>query len=99
MTTTYLQRLRGFSRDVRLFLVTSLLTVFCFMGVYLVLFNLYLVRLGYGPEFIGLANAAGLLVYGVSSLAGGEIGRRWGSRRGMIAGLATLALVCSLRLL
>lgn len=92
MTTTYLQRLRGFSRDVRLFLVTSLLTGFCFMGVYFLLFNLYLMRLGYGPEFIGLANGAGLLVSAISSLAAGELGRRWGARRTMIAGLAGLVL-------
>ena len=92
MATTYMQRLRGFSRDVRLFLVTSVLTGFCFIGVYLVLFNLYLVRLGYGPEFIGLVNAAGMFIFAISSLPAGALGRRWGARRTMIVGIAGLAL-------
>ena len=92
MATPYINRLRGFSRDVRLFLVTSALTGFCFMGVYLVLFNLYLVRLGYGLEFIGLVNAAGLLVNAFGCVLAGVVGRRWGTRRSMIAGIGVMSL-------
>ena len=71
------QRLR-FNRDVRLYLVTAGLVGFCWIGIYLVLFNLYLLRLGYGPEFIGTVNAAGSLAYAVFSLPAGALGGRWG---------------------
>lgn len=54
----YLQRLRSFERDVRLFLVLPALIGFTvFAGINTVLFNLYLMRLGDGPEFIGLVKA------------------------------------------
>jgi MFS family permease len=58
-----------------------------FGGIYTVLLNLYLLRLGYGPEFIGLVNGAGLLAGAVFSLPAGALGRRWGIRRMMIAGM------------
>ena len=86
MITTYLQKLRLFSRDARLALVCGALIGFNFQGIYVVLLNLYLLRLGYGPEFIGLANAVGALVYAAGSLPAGALGGRWGARRVMIAG-------------
>jgi MFS family permease len=55
-----------------------------------VLLNLYLLRLGYGPELVGLVNAAGLLAFGVGPLPAIALGSRWGSRRTMIAGLSTI---------
>jgi len=88
MATTYLQALRRFSRDVRLYLITAALFGFTvFGGIYPVLFNLYLLRLGHGPEFIGLVNAAFLLAFGGFCLPAGVLGGRWGIRRMMIAGL------------
>lgn len=93
MAATYLRAFRLFSRDVRLFLVTSFLIGFTiFGGIYTVLLNLYLLRLGYGPEFIGVVNAAGLLGLALFSLPAGAAGTRWGSRRTMIAGLALAAV-------
>jgi hypothetical protein len=59
MASAYLHKLRLFSRDVRLVLITAALLGFTvFGGIYPVLLNLYLLRLGYGPKFIGLVNAA-----------------------------------------
>ena len=40
------------------------------------LLNLYLLRLGYGTEFIGLVNAAGLLTFAFVSLPAGILGSR-----------------------
>ena len=54
MTTTYLQKLRMFGLDVRLYLISLALANSAFMGIYGVLLNLYILRLGFGPEFIGL---------------------------------------------
>jgi MFS family permease len=56
-------------------------------GLFATLFNLYLLRLNYGPEVIGQINAIGSLAFGVLCLPAGWIGARWGSRRAMIAGL------------
>jgi MFS family permease len=60
-------------------------------GIYSVLLNLFLVRLGYGPEAIGLINAAGTLTFALASLPAGMIGARWGSRPIMLLGLGLLA--------
>jgi MFS family permease len=87
MAARYLAKLRLFSRDVRLYLITAALVGFCWMGIYGVLFNLYLLRLGYDPQFVGLTNAAASLAYAIFSLPAGALGRRWGVRHMMIAGL------------
>jgi len=60
---------------------------FVFAGIHAVLLNLYLLRLGYVPEFISLVNAAGLLTLGVFSLPAGALGTGWGSCGTMIADL------------
>ena len=92
MITTYVQKLRLFSRDVRLALVAAALMGFCRAGIYMVLFNLYLLRLGYGPEFVGLVSAVGWLGIAACSLPAGALGRRWGVRRVMIAGVGLMVL-------
>jgi len=84
--TDYLHALRLFHRDVRLFLVTQASIGFCYFGIYAVLLNLYLLRLDYSLEFIGLVNAAGSLAFALSSLTAGLTGQRWGNRRMMIVG-------------
>ena len=86
MATMYLQKLRLFSRNMRLCLIFIAIFGFCYLGIYLVLLNLYLLRLGYGPEFIGLVYAVSGLVNAVSCLPAGFLGGRWGVRRTIIAG-------------
>lgn len=90
MVSAYLQKLRLFSRDARFYLITAGLYGFTMDGIYAVLLNLYLLRLGYGPEFIGLVNAAAAFVFTVFCLPAGALGARWGSRRMMIAGVGLL---------
>ena len=85
----YLNTLRMFSRDARLYLVTAaLIGLTVFGGIYPALLNLYLRRLGYELEFIGLVNGLGLLGIALFSLPVGILGERWGPRRMMIAGLS-----------
>jgi MFS family permease len=60
-------------------------------GIYSVLLNLFLLRLDYGPEQIGLINAAGTLTFALACLPAGVIGARWGSRQIMLLGLVLLA--------
>ncbi len=89
----YLRTLRGLKREARLYLIADALSGFTVDGgVYAVLFNLYLLRLGYQSEFIGAVNAAGLLAYGLFSLPAGWLGARWGSRRMIGAGLGAMAI-------
>lgn len=88
MTSAYLVSIRLLNRNVRLFLASIALVGFTIDGgLYSVLFNLYLLRLGYGPEFIGVINSAGLLTFAGLGLPAGMVGSRWGSRRAMIAGV------------
>ena len=92
MVTTYLQKLRLFSRNMRLWLVFIAVYAFCYMGIYLVLFNLYLVRLGYGPEFVGIVNSAQQFVSVAFFMPAVALGGRWGLRRTIIVG-ASIAVV------
>ena len=93
-----LPRLRALGPAVILYFVAIALVGFAVDGgVYAVLLNLYLVRLGYGPEQIGLVNSAGNLTFALASLPAGALGVRWGSRQTMLAGLGLL-LVASLLL-
>ncbi len=90
MAITYLHMVRLFSRDLRLFLVTSALVSFAWDGVRAVLFNLYLLRLGYGPEYVGLINAAGALAFALWCPPAGAMGTRWGSRKMLVTGAGVL---------
>ncbi len=92
MIGAYLGKLRLFNRDVQLYLFTSILRGFAWDGIRVVLFNLYLLRLGYGPEFIGVVNGAGALAFSLFCLPAGLLDRRWGSRRLLIAGLSMSAV-------
>lgn len=59
-------------------------------GVYAVLLNLFLVRLGLGPQELGLVNAAGTLVFALASVPSGIVGERIGSRPAMLLGLGLM---------
>src|SRR5215211_7322145 len=88
----YLTILRRCRRDVRLFLITTALLGFTYFGIYALLLNLYLHRLGYGPVFVGLVNAAGPLVFALCSLPAGALSQRWSSRRALMLGYSLEAL-------
>jgi hypothetical protein len=80
---SYLQTVRLFNRNTRVLLAVSLLIGFCYFGIYTVIFNLYLLRLGYGPEFVGLINGVGQFTMAGWSLPAGILGRRWGTHRAL----------------
>lgn len=88
----YLGDLRRFGPNVARYFVAVALVGFAIDGgIYAALLNLYLARIGYGPEQIGLVNAAGALVFAVASLPAGLLGERRGSRPIMLIGLGLLA--------
>ena len=78
-----------------MFVAASGLVALTIFGLYSVLLNLYLLRLGYGPEFIGLVQGTGIMAISVLSMPASAAGRRWGLNRVIIAGLSagSLALV------
>ncbi|RIK47463.1 MAG: hypothetical protein DCC57_14365 [Chloroflexi bacterium] len=93
MLANYVGTLRRFNRNVRFYLLaTSLLGFAIDGGVYSVIFNLYLLRLGFGPEFIGQVNSVGLLTFALSSLPSGAVGARFGNRRMMVVGLVCMVV-------
>ncbi len=87
------KQFRSLNRDVKLHLLSRFFTGFGYAGIYMVLFNLYLLRLGYGPSFVGLTNGVGRLGGALFSIAGGALGTRFGSRRVAIIGI-TVASLC-----
>lgn len=92
MLIAYLSAWRLFSRDARLYLTTAALFGFTvFGGIYSVLLNLYLLRLGYGPGFVGLVNGSGQLAFAIFCLPAGMLGGWYGNRRMLIASLSAVA--------
>ncbi len=75
-------------RNARLLLITAgLFGMTIISGISPVVFNLYLLRMGYDTGFIGLVNSMGLLGFAGFSLPASMISARWGSRKTMIAGV------------
>ena len=82
-----------FNRNtIMILLATALIGLTFEGGIYAVLFNLYLLRLDYGPEFVGQVNSAGLLAFALSSLPAGLIGSHWGCRNALLNGLGLVML-------
>ena len=76
-----------FDRDVRRHLINAaILAVTLDGGINTVLFNLYLLRLGYGPELIGAVNAVGMGMFAVACLPVGRLCERYGLLRIMRVG-------------
>jgi len=96
IVANYFYTLRMFSHDVRMYLITATLLGFSYFGIIAVLLNLYLLRLGYGPEFIGLVNGATSSAFALTSLLAGAIGRRWGNRRSVVAGMSLMVITVTL---
>lgn len=73
-------------RDARLHLITPLAVGVAYYGLFVVAFNLYLLRLGYDARFIGALGAAGTACFVVFSLPAAAFGRRFGARRALLLG-------------
>lgn len=90
--TDLLASIRSFNRNIHYYLLTTLMLGLSVDGVYAVLFNLYLLRLGYNEEVIGLINSAGLYTFAFGSFAAGLFGSRYGSRKMLIFGVVAVLL-------
>lgn len=83
--TDFPTRVRTVPKNVRYFLITVVCYGIAVEGIGMVLLNLYLLRLGYGTEFIGTLNSVGLLAFAIVSLPIGAV-RRLSSREMMLTG-------------
>ena len=81
-----------FNRNIRLFLTAWALIAFAYFGIQGVLLNLYLLRLGFDTQFIGSLIASGQIVWALTALPAGAIGRRFGLRPALIASSAINAM-------
>jgi MFS family permease len=89
----YVRSLTFLSPTVLLYFVSIFVMGFVIDGgIYSVLLNLFLARLNYGPEMIGLVNSIGTLAFALGSLPSGLLGERFGSRRMLIIGLVLLVV-------
>jgi MFS family permease len=89
---TYLNTLRLLNHSGHMLLLSHFFIGIGYTGIYVVLFNLYLARLGYSTEYIGLANGIAIFIYAFLSIPAGMLGRRWGVRRAVIVGAAMSGL-------
>lgn len=84
-----------FSRNARLLIAISGVFAVSFYGVITLLRVLYILRLGHGPEYVGVFGAAGAFTYMAMSLPSGALGGRFGSRQIMRLGgiIAVLGMI------
>ena len=90
---SYLLRVRSFSPDVKLVLVYCLLSGIGY-GVIELIFNFYLLELGYKEDFIGEWRAVSTLAVAGASLFLGAAINRFGTWWTMVAGFALLSVSC-----
>jgi len=82
---SYVRRVRGFSRNAKLYLAATLLRSVT-LGLSSLLFNLYMISMGYDTAFIGLNNALLSIGSVLCSLPAGIIADRIGRKRAMAIG-------------
>ena len=89
--TNLRQALHTFHADVYRYLFAMGIVGFSYFGFVSVLLNLYLLRLGYGTDFIGLVNGGIAFAFAACSLPAGALGSRLGMRRTAAIGMALVA--------
>ena len=75
-----------FTRDAWLLIAVSGVLSVTFYGIHNLLRVLYVLRLGHGPEYVGVFSASGALTYMAMGLPSGALGQRFGARKTMLVG-------------
>ncbi|MBI4318481.1 MAG: MFS transporter [Chloroflexi bacterium] len=88
----YVEQVRRFSRNAKLFLAYDLLSGLG-TGIWAVMFNLYLLRVGFSVTFVGEYWGINMLFHGLAAFPAGLIGDKIGRRKAFI--LATTLSVCA----
>ena len=84
----YMHRVRAFSPDMRRVLLAAAIVFVVWLGLLTVLYNLYLLRLGFDTRTVGLLAGMGALVWGLAALPAAVLGNRFGLRNSLILGIA-----------
>jgi MFS family permease len=87
--SAYLQRVRAFSPDIKLFLLYNLLANVGF-GVIELIFNFYLLELGYREDFIGEWRSVQTVSMAISALTVGVLINRFGVWRSIACGFSVM---------
>lgn len=87
----YLARVRTFSRDARLYLVSTVLSGLG-LGIQNLLFNLFLLRLGYDQAFVGAVASVSAFAVAGTAVPIGLFLPRIGYKRGLLLGTALQGL-------
>ena len=95
----YWQAIRAFSPSLRRLLLSMSLILFTAFGLQPVLQNLYLLRLGFDVQFIGLLAGIGQVVWAAAAIPSGLLGNRIGLRNSLLLGCALFGLGLALLLL
>ncbi len=69
---------------------------FGFHGIYMLLVNLYLLRLGYGPAVIGLFNGVANVAAAAAALPAASLAGRWRLKAPMVSGLSCSAVLIAI---
>jgi MFS family permease len=83
---------RLLNRNFLLFMGGWAITAFAYFGVLGVLFNLFLLRLGFGADFIGVLTGSGQLAWALCALPAGLFVRRFGLRAGLVTSAVAQAV-------
>jgi MFS family permease len=95
----YWRKVRAFSPSFRRMLLAAFSLLCVWSGLVAVLYNLYLLRLGFDTSTIGLLGGFGALVWGLAALPAGSLSNRIGLRNSMQLGGGLYGLGVALALL
>ncbi len=84
---------RRFNQPTVHFFLVCMMHSFAFHGIYILLVNLYLLRLGYGPTVIGLFNGVANMAAAASALPAASLAGRWRLKAPMVSGLSCSAVL------
>jgi MFS family permease len=88
---SYLLSITKFDRSVLLYMLAWSMIGFVHLGIYLVLTNLYIIKLGFDLSYVGILNGSGQIIWAIFALPAGMIGARFGLRNSLVAGFAIVS--------
>lgn len=93
MIRNYIQALKNFSTNARMYLAFNFLTSL-YVGMASIIFNLYIIKLGYNEQFLGLIISATMIATGLFAFPAAQVCDRIGSKKSLLLSgiLSTIVL-------
>ncbi|HTE56220.1 MAG TPA: MFS transporter [Kofleriaceae bacterium] len=92
LLSPYVRLYRSLAPEGRRFLWVSATVEYQYLGIYLIAVNLYLLRLGFGPEFIGNVTGSGIAAYSTTAFLSGYLFHRRSATRLVTNGVLLIAV-------